>query len=79
MTDNIKYQKAGIHFFENSIYIHDDCEENGINFFLTSQNTLLISTEYDFGCDGLSKKISIEERIKLINFLQQGLEHEINK
>lgn len=78
IESNEKYRKAGIHFNEESVYIHDDCEENTIDIFLSSKDVLYISSEYDFGCSGVSRILNKEERIKLINFLKQGIEHEIN-
>jgi hypothetical protein len=78
IESNEKYRKANIHFNEESIYIHDDCEENAIDIFLVNENTLWISSEYAFGCIGVSRILNKEEIIKLINFLKQGIKHEIN-
>jgi len=67
------YKDEGVYFSENSILITDNCEENTITIFKSEQNSINISTIYDFGIDGLSITLNKQEVYKLIKFLQYTL------
>ena len=46
--------------------------------FLANETILWISNEYAFGCSEITKILNKEEIIKFINFLKEGINHEIN-
>jgi len=67
-------RKKGVYASDSMIYITDYAEENTVTIYKSNENKILVTTEYDFGIDGLSIILDKTEVKQLINLLINTLE-----